>query len=43
MPKIGFIGQGVMGKPMAENFLKAGYPLIVIDLRPESADVRSRG
>lgn len=26
---IGFIGLGVMGKPMAHNLLKAGYPLIV--------------
>jgi len=27
--KIGFIGLGVMGKPMALNLLKAGYPLTV--------------
>lgn len=26
---IGFIGLGVMGKPMARNLLKAGYPLVV--------------
>jgi 2-hydroxy-3-oxopropionate reductase len=26
---IGFIGLGVMGKPMACNLLKAGYPLVV--------------
>ena len=29
MKKIGFIGLGVMGKPMAMNLLKAGYPLTV--------------
>ncbi|MBQ0058648.1 MAG: NAD(P)-binding domain-containing protein, partial [Lachnospiraceae bacterium] len=29
MMKIGFIGLGIMGKPMAKNLLKAGYPLIV--------------
>ena len=29
MKKIGFIGLGVMGKPMAKNLLKAGYPLTV--------------
>ena len=23
--KIGFIGLGIMGKPMAKNLLKAGY------------------
>jgi 2-hydroxy-3-oxopropionate reductase len=26
---IGFIGLGVMGRPMARNLLKAGYPLVV--------------
>ncbi len=30
--KIGFIGLGIMGKPMAKNLLKAGYELIVLDL-----------
>jgi 2-hydroxy-3-oxopropionate reductase len=28
-PTIGFIGLGIMGKPMARNLLKAGYSLIV--------------
>ncbi len=28
-PTIGFIGLGLMGKPMATNLLKAGYPLVV--------------
>ena len=27
--KIGFIGLGIMGKPMAKNLLKAGYEVIV--------------
>ena len=26
---IGFIGLGIMGRPMAKNLLKAGYPLVV--------------
>jgi 2-hydroxy-3-oxopropionate reductase len=26
---IGFIGLGIMGKPMARNLLKAGYPLVI--------------
>src|SRR5512145_1250623 len=26
---IGFIGLGIMGRPMARNLLKAGYPLLV--------------
>jgi 2-hydroxy-3-oxopropionate reductase len=30
--KIGFIGLGIMGKPMAKNLLKAGYELIVFDI-----------
>ncbi len=35
MKKIGFIGLGIMGKPMAKNLLKAGYPLMIYDIRPE--------
>ena len=31
-PSIAFIGLGNMGAPMAENLLKAGYPLCVYDL-----------
>ncbi len=27
--RVGFIGLGIMGKPMARNLLKAGYPLVV--------------
>ena len=30
--KIGFIGLGIMGKPMARNLLKAGYELTVYDI-----------
>lgn len=29
--KIGFIGLGIMGKPMSKNLLKAGFSLIVYD------------
>jgi 2-hydroxy-3-oxopropionate reductase len=31
---LGFIGLGIMGKPMAKNLRKAGYELIVYDIRP---------
>jgi 2-hydroxy-3-oxopropionate reductase len=31
MEKIGFIGLGIMGKPMSQHLLKAGYPLVVLD------------
>jgi len=33
--KIGFIGLGAMGKPMAANIAKAGFELTVCDLREE--------
>ena len=33
-PRIGFIGLGVMGRPMAHNLLKAGYPCTVYDINP---------
>ncbi len=32
MSKVGFIGLGIMGKPMAKNLVKAGYDLIVYDI-----------
>jgi 2-hydroxy-3-oxopropionate reductase len=35
MEKIGFIGLGIMGKPMAKNLLKAGYELVVFDINQE--------
>jgi 2-hydroxy-3-oxopropionate reductase len=37
-PTIGFIGLGVMGKPMARNLLKAGYPLVVHDRSREPVE-----
>jgi 2-hydroxy-3-oxopropionate reductase len=30
--EIGFVGLGVMGRPMGRNLLKAGFPLVVYDL-----------
>jgi 2-hydroxy-3-oxopropionate reductase len=30
--KVGFIGLGIMGKPMSKNLIKAGYSLIVNDI-----------
>jgi 2-hydroxy-3-oxopropionate reductase len=32
MSKIGFIGLGIMGKPMAKNLIKNGYQLVVHDI-----------
>jgi 2-hydroxy-3-oxopropionate reductase len=36
LPRIGFVGLGIMGKPMARNLIKAGYELIVYDVRAEA-------
>lgn len=42
--KIGFIGLGIMGKPMAKNLLKAGHELIVYDInKPNMEDVVAAG
>ncbi len=38
MTNIGFIGLGIMGKPMAKNLLKAGHKLVVYDIMPAGAD-----
>ncbi len=32
--KIGFIGLGIMGNPMAKNLIKAGHDLVVFDINP---------
>jgi 3-hydroxyisobutyrate dehydrogenase len=36
MAKVGFIGLGNMGGPMAQNLMKAGHELTVFDLSPEA-------
>ena len=42
--KAGFIGLGIMGRPMAKNLLKAGVELLVTDLNKEAvADVVAAG
>jgi 2-hydroxy-3-oxopropionate reductase len=38
LPTVGFIGLGIMGKPMARNLLNAGYPLIVLNRSHPSMD-----
>ena len=35
MSKVGFIGLGIMGKPMVMNMLKAGIDVTVYDLNPD--------
>ena len=42
--KIGFIGLGIMGKPMAKNLLKAGHEIICFDIVAQNvADVVAAG
>ena len=42
--KIGFIGLGIMGKPMAKNLLKAGYELNICDINKDAvAEVAAAG
>jgi len=42
--RVGFIGLGIMGKPMARNLLKAGHELVVYDVAPQAvADMVASG
>ncbi|RKQ34337.1 2-hydroxy-3-oxopropionate reductase [Oceanobacillus halophilus] len=36
--KVGFIGLGIMGKPMSKNVIKAGYELTVFDFNQSSIE-----
>ena len=36
--QIGFVGLGIMGKPMARNLMKAGYELTVYDIVGEAVE-----
>ena len=36
MDTVGFVGLGKMGRPMAINIRKAGYPMVVYDVREEA-------
>jgi 2-hydroxy-3-oxopropionate reductase len=38
LSKIGFIGLGIMGKPMVRNLRKAGHELVVFDIFSKSVD-----
>ena len=42
MERIGFIGLGVMGKPMACNLLKAGFSLVAHDLKRDQVEELAR-
>lgn len=36
--EVGFIGLGIMGKPMAKNLVNAGYKLVVNDINPSPVE-----
>ncbi len=43
MERIGFIGLGIMGKPMALNLLKAGFPVAVLSRSGAAGDLTAAG
>ena len=43
MEKIGFIGLGIMGKPMAHHLLKAGYSLSVLSTNKAAGELVAAG
>lgn len=43
MKKVGFIGLGIMGKPMAINLMNAGYSLLVLDSNKAAGDLTHKG
>jgi 2-hydroxy-3-oxopropionate reductase len=43
MSKLGFVGLGVMGVPMAGHLLAAGHSVSVYDLRPAPAELVAKG
>jgi 2-hydroxy-3-oxopropionate reductase len=43
MEKIGFIGLGIMGKPMATNLMKAGYPLLILSRSGAASGLQKDG
>ncbi len=40
--RVGVIGLGNMGRPIAENLLRAGFPTTVFDLQPKAMDALRR-
>ena len=43
MEKIGFIGLGIMGKPMAKHLINAGYPLWVLSSSAAADGLKTHG
>ncbi len=43
MEKVGFIGLGIMGKPMALNLIKAGFPVAILSQSKAASDLIEAG
>ncbi|AKP53440.1 2-hydroxy-3-oxopropionate reductase [Cyclobacterium amurskyense] len=43
MKKVGFIGLGIMGKPMAINLINAGYEINILNSSKAAADLTPKG
>lgn len=43
MEKIGFIGLGIMGRPMARHLLKAGHPLFILASSAAAEELKKEG
>ncbi|SDM46389.1 2-hydroxy-3-oxopropionate reductase [Kriegella aquimaris] len=43
MEKVGFIGLGIMGKPMALNLIKAGYTVLILETSAAAKEVAAAG
>ena len=38
MARLGFVGTGLMGSPMAQNLLRAGHEVMVYDVHPAATE-----
>ncbi|CAA0103435.1 2-hydroxy-3-oxopropionate reductase [Starkeya nomas] len=43
MAKVGFVGLGIMGAPMAGHLIDAGHTLYLYDVKPVSAELTGKG
>jgi 2-hydroxy-3-oxopropionate reductase len=43
MEKIGFVGLGIMGKPMARHLMKAGHPVYILSSSGAANELKSEG
>jgi 2-hydroxy-3-oxopropionate reductase len=43
MEKIGFIGLGIMGRPMAKHLMKAGHPLLILSKSKAAEELQKEG